>query len=313
VSHAQPAAASDKLLSIGAFARRSRLSIKALRLYDRSGLLVPADVDPGTGYRRYRESQLLRARLIVMMRRVGIPLAQVTEIVAAPGTAGADLLAAYWLDAERRFGVQRDLVSRLRASLLSGTSAVPADAYDVRERDIPAQVVLTERTSPRITELKRWLPEVMHRLAETADRHGGLDGELFAIFHGEVNEDSDGPVEACAPVAHPAELPPGVAARPEYAHREVYVTITRAQLEFPQVLSAFDVVADWIGTAGLSPAGPPREVYRYGVDVATAALTDPVCDIAFPVRGQKAADSPRPSAREDRGRAAEKAVLTRRK
>ena len=81
-------------MSIGAFARRSRLSIKALRLYDRLGLLTPADVDPGTGYRRYHESQLLRARLIVMMRRVEIPLAQVAEIVAAPGQNGADALAA---------------------------------------------------------------------------------------------------------------------------------------------------------------------------------------------------------------------------
>jgi DNA-binding transcriptional MerR regulator len=36
---------SDRLLSIGVFARRSRLSMKALRLYDRRGLLTPADVD----------------------------------------------------------------------------------------------------------------------------------------------------------------------------------------------------------------------------------------------------------------------------
>jgi len=36
---------------IGAFARLSRLSPKALRLCDELGLLVPARVDPDTGYR----------------------------------------------------------------------------------------------------------------------------------------------------------------------------------------------------------------------------------------------------------------------
>ena len=40
------------LLTIGVFARRSRLSPKALRLYERRGVLVPAHVDEDSGYRR---------------------------------------------------------------------------------------------------------------------------------------------------------------------------------------------------------------------------------------------------------------------
>jgi protein phosphatase len=39
------------LMSIGEFARRSRLSPKALRLYDELGLLPPARVDEDSGYR----------------------------------------------------------------------------------------------------------------------------------------------------------------------------------------------------------------------------------------------------------------------
>jgi DNA-binding transcriptional MerR regulator len=286
VSNADRVAAADRLLSIGTFGRRARLSAKALRLYDRTGLLVPAAVDPRTGYRRYQESQLLRARLIVMMRRVGVPLAQVAEIVMAPGPDGSELLTAYWAEAERRFGVQRELVSRLRSSLLSGTSPVPADAFGIRERDVPAQLVLTEQRSLRITELKGWLPEALHRLAAMAASHGGLDGDVFAVYHGEVNEDSDGPVEVCAPVTRGAglpALPAGVAVRLEVAHREAYVTISRAQLEFPQILSAFDAVGQWIAESGRCQAGPPREVYPGGADIAAAAPGDLVCDVAFPV------------------------------
>ncbi len=283
MSDAARAVAADRLLSIGTFGRRARLSAKALRLYDRTGLLVPAAIDPRTGYRRYRESQLLRARLIVMMRRAGVPLAQVAAIVAAPGPGGAELLAEYWAEAERRFGVQRELVSRLRASLLCGTSPVPAEAFGVRERDVPAQLVLTEQRSLRITELKGWLPDALSRLAATAASHGGLGGDVFVVYHGEVNEDSDGPVEVCAPVARETGLPPGSAVRLEAAHREAYVRISRAQLEFPQILSAFDAVGQWIAGAGRCQAGPPREVYLRDVDVAAAAPGDPVCDVAFPV------------------------------
>jgi DNA-binding transcriptional MerR regulator len=79
----------DALLGIGAFARRSRLSLKALRLYDRVGLLRPAHVGPDNGYRRYREGQLATARLIAALRRLDMPLAQVAEIVAASACGAA--------------------------------------------------------------------------------------------------------------------------------------------------------------------------------------------------------------------------------
>ena len=108
----------DPLLSIGVFSRRSRLSMKALRLYDRSGLLTPADVDPDTGYRRYRESQLATARLVVMLRRLNMPLAQVAEVVSAPDPVAADLLTTYWEGFERRVASQRELMSHIRSRLL---------------------------------------------------------------------------------------------------------------------------------------------------------------------------------------------------
>ncbi|MGH3832542.1 MAG: MerR family transcriptional regulator [Pseudonocardiaceae bacterium] len=48
------------LLTIGAFAQATRLSPKALRLYDHLGLLRPAETNPLTGYRRYAPEQLGR-------------------------------------------------------------------------------------------------------------------------------------------------------------------------------------------------------------------------------------------------------------
>src|SRR4051794_24786591 len=51
------------MVSIGEFSRLSRLSAKALRLYDELGLLVPAHVDAETGYRWYAITQLDHARL----------------------------------------------------------------------------------------------------------------------------------------------------------------------------------------------------------------------------------------------------------
>jgi DNA-binding transcriptional MerR regulator len=68
--------------SIGEVARASGLSISALRYYDGAGVLVPAEVDPLTGYRRYSDDQLRAARLVAGLRRVGMPVAGITRVVA---------------------------------------------------------------------------------------------------------------------------------------------------------------------------------------------------------------------------------------
>ncbi|SDT76746.1 DNA polymerase III subunit beta family protein [Actinoplanes derwentensis] len=66
---------------IGEVARASGLSVSALRFYDGAGVLVPAVVDPSTGYRRYTAEQIKAARLIAGLRRVGMPVAEIAAVV----------------------------------------------------------------------------------------------------------------------------------------------------------------------------------------------------------------------------------------
>ncbi len=74
----------DDSLPIGRFARQSGLSIGALRHYDELGLLVPAEVDRWTGYRRYRRAQLERARTIARLRDLDLPLDEIGAVLDAP-------------------------------------------------------------------------------------------------------------------------------------------------------------------------------------------------------------------------------------
>jgi DNA-binding transcriptional MerR regulator/effector-binding domain-containing protein len=269
----------DPLLSIGVFARRSRLSMKALRLYGRKGLLTPADVDPDTGYRRYRESQLTTARLIVMLRRLNMPLAQVADTVSAPSRVAAELLTSYWTVVERRVASQRELMSHITSHLLGDD--VVLDLPDVRERDVAGQLVLIEVRHVEVEQLPSWIGTAMSRLMASAQRYGGMSGSPFVVYHGEINEDSDGPAEACVPIDPPREESRCSGMRLEPAHREAYLRIRKSQVEFPQMLSAYDGVARWIRARGRVVAGPPREVYF--TDFVSAAPNDEVCDVAFPI------------------------------
>lgn len=67
--------------SIGEVARISGLTVTALRFYDGAGVLVPAQVDAVTGYRRYADEQVRAARLIAGLRRIGMPVAEIARAI----------------------------------------------------------------------------------------------------------------------------------------------------------------------------------------------------------------------------------------
>jgi PPM family protein phosphatase len=102
-----------EFLTIGAFARASRLSPKALRLYDELGLLRPARVDPVNGYRFYDPAQLERARLVAWLRRLGMPLARIRAVCELAPSAAAAEVAAFWAQAEAETAARRELAAFL--------------------------------------------------------------------------------------------------------------------------------------------------------------------------------------------------------
>jgi DNA-binding transcriptional MerR regulator len=60
----------------------SGLSVKAVRHYERVGLLQPFEVDPATGYRRYAPEQAGTARTIRRLRDLDVPLARIRTILS---------------------------------------------------------------------------------------------------------------------------------------------------------------------------------------------------------------------------------------
>ncbi len=112
------------LLTIGAFARASRLSPKALRLYDDLGLLPPARVDPVSGYRLYDPGQLEQARLVAHLRRLGMPLARIRVVCALGPAAAAEEIAAYWAQVEADVAARRELAASLVGHLSRGEATM---------------------------------------------------------------------------------------------------------------------------------------------------------------------------------------------
>jgi DNA-binding transcriptional MerR regulator len=115
------------LITIGALARASGLTPSALRFYGDCGLLVPAEVDPVTGYRYYDEAQRERAVLIRKLREIEVPLETVTRIL----DGDPDLLDEHVRDLRRRARAAAAAAGEIKRLLAPAVSAKTlAEAID---------------------------------------------------------------------------------------------------------------------------------------------------------------------------------------
>jgi DNA-binding transcriptional MerR regulator len=169
--------APDDLLAIGQFSRLTGLTIGTLRHYDELGVLVPARVDPATGYRRYRRSQVGDGRTAALLRELELPLDEVREVLALDdGAARRALLARHRDRVSAR-------VTRLHRVLHQLTHLVDPDA-DPQETPMTATATsLSELDTVTRRSLASGLFNRVWELLEQPDRTTADDEELVHAAH----------------------------------------------------------------------------------------------------------------------------------
>ena len=214
-------------ISIGEFARRSRLSLKALRLYDELGVLLPARVDVSSGYRFYDATQLESAHLIAMLRQLDFPLVAIKEMLECDRAQMAELIATRWRDVEVAHSAKRTFADFL-INQLNGKEHI----VNVATRDVPERRLLCLKR--HVDEPGAWAlgKEFISIFKERPlPKFAGREGAMFCIFWGEVRADSDGPIEMCKPIPEAdaqslAAQYPELIMRIEPAHREAFVALS---------------------------------------------------------------------------------------
>jgi DNA-binding transcriptional MerR regulator len=270
----------QRLLTSGEFARQARLTPKALRIYGEIGLLRPAEVDASSGRRGYGPEQLRTARLIGMLRGADVSLAEIGLLLA--DLDGATDLAVARLDRhlaelEARHTSRRFLIRHIHAILREEEPPM----FPIQTRHVPAQRVMSIQRRLRAPETDGFVREAK---AAFAAQLGGARpaGPFTLIFHGIVDHESDGPIEAMLGCGREVAATEVIGIRTEPAHDEAYTTITKAQWDYPAILAAYDAVARST-EATARPGGrlSCREVYLAEPD--SIGPDELICDIAFPL------------------------------
>ena len=272
--------ANDQLLAIGEFSRRCRLTPKALRLYDELGLLPPATVDQSNGYRYYGRDQVDTARLIGLLRGSAMGLDQIGRLLVAaradPGGA-IDLLDRFLDGLESQHSNRRVLIRHIHSILREEDHSM----FPIQTRHVESQRVMSIQRRLHASETDVFVAEAKAAFASHLGESEPI-GPFIVVFHGVVDHESDGPIEAilgCPDHILPTEV---VGVRTEPSHDETYTTITKAQWAFPAILAAYDAVA--CSTEVMERPGSRlscREVYLAEPD----GIEDDevICDIAFPL------------------------------
>lgn len=127
------------MLSIGAFARIGQVTHRMLRHWDLAGLLVPASVDPMTGYRSYDPAQLDRLHRIVALRQLGFGIDEIAQILVD----GIDASTLAAMLRERREHVERE-----RRIAVERLADVERRLHLIEQEQIMTTTEIVEKTIP---------------------------------------------------------------------------------------------------------------------------------------------------------------------
>jgi DNA-binding transcriptional MerR regulator/effector-binding domain-containing protein len=190
-------------LSIGAFARATFLSAKALRHYHEIGLLEPAEVDPRTGYRTYVAEQITTAQIIRRLRAIDMPLDHIREVLTST-------------DLETRTRLMHTHLAQLEADLVRTHEAVtflrellepPAPTAAIVHRHIEATPAAVVSATVDVRDALAWVHGAIGEARATLAAQGlASTGVASSAFATELYSEERGDATVfvpCAPSLRP--------------------------------------------------------------------------------------------------------------
>jgi DNA-binding transcriptional MerR regulator len=245
----------EPTLTIGDFSRATHLSVKMLRHYHDIGLLEPADVDLGTGYRRYGTGQIATAQVIRRFRDLDMPLEEIHAVLSATDSRTRNrLISAHLARLEASLARTQEAVATLRDLLDRPPAAAP-----VRHRHAAAVPAAAISEVVDRADALAWYQGALGELHATLTAQGvTATGPAGGIYATELFTDERG----TATIFLPCQAPP----RP--MGRVAALDVSAADLatvihEGPHagIDLAYGTLASYVTRHALAVDGPVREYY----------------------------------------------------
>ena len=251
------------MLKISDFAQLSRVSPKALRLYDRMGLLKPIKVDSQSNYRYYSATQLPRLNRILVFKELGFSLEEIgcllNENISLAEIRG--MLRLKQSEIQQRLLDDQSRLIRVEMRLQELEQEKSMSNYEVILKPIKSQLVAaTLGIIPNFDDCSPILDSLFDQVYTHAFGNGLKEvGCGINIYHETRLRDKDIPVEAVVPIPHkiPTSNRIWIYKLPEV---ETVACVVHHG-SFASLGNAYCTLLEWVGKHGYQISGSTREVY----------------------------------------------------
>lgn len=165
---------------VGELAAATGLTVRTLHYYEQIGLLVPSSRSD-TGHRLYNETDVARLYRICLLRRTGLPLAEIGQALDDPAWSLPAAMSRHLDELTRRFEAMGRLRDRL-AGLLRAASVGDTQSTEELLTTVEEMAMLDASVHARITVLV---------YADIAAAHDWLV-RVFGLGPGRIDRDERG-------------------------------------------------------------------------------------------------------------------------
>jgi DNA-binding transcriptional MerR regulator/effector-binding domain-containing protein len=246
------------MFSIGEFSRITGLTIKSLRFYHEEQLLVPASIDPQTGYRRYDARQIETARAITFLRGLDISVRDIKAILQSSADEQViDLLERQRAALNEKIRHMKSAARSLEQFISEESKAMAMSqsiSFDVQEKTLPPMLIAGVRMKGRYSDCGRGFATIGRRLGRF------ICGKPLMLHYDQEYKEDDADFEACTPVRQSKDVD-GVACRELPGGRCVSLV---HKGPYDQLGRSYERILKYVKDHGYTVATPTREVYIKG-------------------------------------------------
>ncbi len=241
------------MLTIGQFSKICMVTIKALRYYDKIGLIKPSMVNNENGYRFYSEKQIPVMLLISRLKYYGFSLTDIKDILFDESVLLSKLKNqknTLRCSIDNMEIIIKEIEQHIASMERTGNIMSYQNNYDVEVKTTADMPVISNRQHMSVDDFGKYYGMLYKRCA---DENIVLTGDCMAFYHDrEFNPDNSD-----------IELALGVkdASKADKIIKGSQCAQTTHFGSYSKLPEAYGAIVRWIKENGFEISAPPYEIY----------------------------------------------------
>lgn len=264
------------MLSIGQFSKACHVTIKTLHHYDKLQLLKPAYIDPQSGFRYYKSSQIETMMQIQKYKRYGFSLEQIQHLLALQPMQRKSFFEQKKMELihqkdELELVIQdlKVIISKLERTNMNENTILETNHVDLVE--FPYTYIYSVRDTMGVGDFGRYFSKIFEELKEKNVTKFGLTGSRYFD-------------EAFDPMQNDTEV--FVIMDKNTANHSIEKSLCAHMLHkgsYSSLSESYAAIVKWMEENGYESTGAPFELYtKCGFNGYPLAQWE--TDIYFPIK-----------------------------